>query len=71
MSEFKEKLQYFETVKERALALHNAGIDLRSPEAADDGLDFLLALNDLAKEFGHQLIVSPKRDDFLPPGPKE
>jgi hypothetical protein len=51
-----------ESVKEKVKQFVDNGGDLKSPEAVPLGVDFIRAYDDLAKEFGYQ-ILKPIKDE--------
>jgi hypothetical protein len=57
----RKKTAKLEAIKELVQGLVDRGVDLKSPEAAPLGVEFIDAFSDLAKEFGYEILKPTKK----------
>ena len=58
-----EKTARLESAKEKIKHFVDGGGNLKSPEAAPLGLEFIQAYDDLAKEFGYEILKPTKKEE--------
>ncbi|MGC1225363.1 MAG: hypothetical protein WA859_02695 [Candidatus Sulfotelmatobacter sp.] len=58
----REKTIRLDVIRERVQQFVDGGGDLKSPDAVPLGLEFVHAFNDLAKEFGYEILKPIKKE---------